>query len=63
MRPTLDGLMPAAFAIAARLQWVAFGGVALAVLVSPARFTVSVSGALREGRVLSRRRPSIPSSI
>ena len=62
MRPTLEGLMPIAAAIVARLQWVAWAGVAWAVLVSTASFTASVSGGLRDGRVLSRRRPSTPSA-
>jgi hypothetical protein len=48
MRPTLDGLIPISAAIVARLQYVAWVGLALAVFVSTASFTASASGDFRE---------------
>src|SRR6266851_4669869 len=54
MRRTEDGLIPTALAIAGELQWVAsWGGTWL--VSATTRSTVSAgSGAIREGRVLSR---------
>ena len=63
MRPTADGLMPVAFAMLARLQCVAFGGDVFAVFANTLSFTFSGKGGLRDGRVLSRLRPSTPSSM
>src|SRR5262249_33968950 len=62
MRCTLEWLMPTAFAIDRVLQCVAFGGGCI-VVVSTFSFTSADSGFLREGRVLSRRRPSTPVSM
>src|SRR5450631_1297246 len=63
MRPTLDGLMPTALAIDVRLQWVAFAGVSFAVFVRTASLFLFGNGAIRDGRVLSRRSPSTPASM
>src|SRR5260370_38028333 len=61
MRRTEDGLIPTALAIAGALQWVASWGGAWLVSATT-RSTVSAgSGGMREGRVLSRVNPSIPS--
>src|SRR5262249_47773389 len=63
MRRTEDGLIPTVLAIAGALQWVASWGGAWLVSATT-RSTVSVgSGGMREGRVLSRVNPSIPSCI
>jgi len=63
MRRTEDGLIPTALAIARALQWVASWGGTWFVSATT-RSTVSVgSGAIREGRVLSRVNPSIPSRM
>ncbi len=62
MRPTLDGEIPAASAMAERLQWVAFGGLSRTVLAITLRRVSRGSGGTREGLVLSRLTPSTPSS-
>ena len=62
MRPTLDGEMPMASAIRARLQWVALRGVSCTVLVITFSLVSMGSGGTREGLVLSRLRPATPSS-
>src|SRR5439155_5885720 len=63
MRRTEEGLIPTALAIAGAVQWVAScGGVWL--VSATTRSTVSAgSGAIREGRVLSRVSPSNPSCM
>ena len=61
-RPTLDGEMPNASAMVERLQWVALGGVSCIVFAITLRRVSRGSAGTREGRVLSRLRPSIPSS-
>ena len=55
--------MPTAFAMVRALQCVALAGVSFAVLVSTISVTSATSGGLRDGRVLSRSQPSIPSAI
>src|SRR5215470_7041430 len=63
MRRTEDGLIPTVLAIAGALQWVASWGGAWLVSATT-RSTVSAgSGGMREGRVLSRVNPSIPSCM
>jgi len=62
MRPTLDGEMPMASAISARLQWVALGGVSCTVFAITFSFVSKGNGGTLEGRVLSRFRPATPSS-
>ena len=62
MRCTLVWLMPIALAIVRTLQCVASGGVSLAVLASTLAFRSGASGLRPGGRVLSRKRPSTPSS-
>ena len=62
MRPTLDGLIPISAAIDALLQCVAFAGVPLAVLVRTLCLIAAGKGFLPGGRVLSRSKPSTPSS-
>jgi hypothetical protein len=62
MRCTLVRLMPIAFAIVRTLQCVASAGVSRAVLASTLAFVAALSGLRPGGRVLSRRRPSTPSS-
>jgi len=62
MRPMLDGEMPMASAISARLQWVALGGVSCTVLAMTSRFVSKGNSGTLEGRVLSRFRPAAPSS-
>src|SRR5262249_19825180 len=63
MRRHDDGLIRTVLAIAGPLQWVASWGGAWLVSATT-RSTVSVgSGGMREGRVLSRVNPSIPSCI
>ena len=62
MRPTLEGDMPTASAISARLQCVAFGGVSCTVFVITFSRVSRGSGGTRDGRVLSRLSPSTPSS-
>ena len=54
--------MPAASAIAAPVQWVASCGGSVAVSATTRSMTSWPSGATRGGRVLSRKRPSTPSS-
>jgi len=62
MRPTLDGDMPTASAIVARLQCVALGGVSCTVFAITLSRISRGSGGTREGRVLSRLSPATPSS-
>ena len=62
MRCTLVWLMPTALAIVRTLQCVASGGVSRAVLASTLYRTISGSGVLPGGRVLSRKSPSTPSA-
>src|SRR4029077_9556034 len=63
MRRTEDGLIPTVLAIAGALQWVASWGGAWLVSATT-RSTVSAgSGGMRQGRVLSRGNPSIPSCM
>src|SRR5215472_6762525 len=63
MRRTEDGLIPTVLAIAGALQCVASCGGAWLVSATT-RSTVSAgSGGMREGRVLSRVNPSIPSCM
>ena len=62
MRPTLDGEMPTAYAIAARLQCVALGGVCCTVVVITLSRVYRGRGGTLEGRVLSRLSPATPSS-
>jgi len=54
--------MPTAFAMAAAVQCVASCGGSAAVSATTLSITSWPSGATREGRVLSRKRPSTPSS-
>src|SRR6266436_9023027 len=61
MRGTEDGLIPTVLAIAGALQWVASWGGAWLVSATTRSTVVSGSGGMREGRVLSRVNPSIPS--
>ena len=51
-----------ASAISARLQCVALGGVSCTVFAITLSLVVMGSGGTRDGRVLSRLRPSTPSS-
>ena len=60
--PTLDGEIPMASAISARLQCVALGGVSCTVLAMTFSRVSMGSGGTRAGRVLSRLRPATPSS-
>ena len=62
MRPTLDGEMPMASAIRARLQCVALGGTSCTVLVMTYSLVSIGNRGTREGLVLSRLRPATPSS-
>ena len=62
MRPTLDGEIPMASAIRARLQCVALSGGSCTVLVITFSLVSMGNGGTREGRVLSRLRPATPSS-
>jgi hypothetical protein len=57
MRPPLDGEMPTASAIAARLQWVASGGASCTVFAITYRRVSRGNGGTRDGRVLSRPSP------
>ena len=56
-------LMPTTLAIAAAVQCVASLGGSLLVSVTTRSITEVASGGFREGRVLSRRSPSTPSSM
>ena len=60
IRPTLDGEMPTASAIAERLQWVALSGVSCTVIVITLRRVSWGKGGTRDGRVLSRLSPATP---
>jgi len=62
MRPTLEGDIPIASAIIARLRCVALGGVSCTVFARIFRRFSRGSGGTREGRVLSRLSPGTPSS-
>jgi hypothetical protein len=62
MRCTDETLMPTALAMAAAVQWVASCGGSVAVSATTRSMIAWPSGATREGRVLSRSRPSTPSS-
>ena len=55
-------LIPAAFAIAAPVQWLAAGGGPAKVMATTRSVTAGLSGGMREGRVLSRQSPAAPSS-
>ena len=61
MRWTELTLMPAAFAIMAAVQWVVSAGGSVSVSATTRSATSGPSGGTRDGRVLSRRRPSTPS--
>src|SRR6202041_1190457 len=63
MRWTELTLSPAAFAIKAPVQWVVSPGGSPSVKATTRSVASAVSGLIREGRVLSRSRPSNPSSI
>ncbi len=54
-------LMPAAFAIMAAVQWVVSAGGSVSVSATTRSATSGPSGGTRDGRVLSRGRPSTPS--
>jgi len=56
-------LMPTAFAIIAPVQWVASACGAVRVSATTRSATSAPSGRMRDGRVLSRRRPSTPSAM
>jgi hypothetical protein len=62
IRPTLEGEMPTALAIIARLQCVALGGISCTVFAITFSRTSLGRGGTREGRVLSRLSPGKPSS-
>lgn len=62
IRPTLDGEMPTASAIAERLQCVALGGVSCTVFAITFSRISRGSGGTRDGRVLSRLSPATPLS-
>ncbi len=55
-------LIPAAFAIAEPLQWLAAGGGPANVRATTRLATSGLSGGMRDRRVLSRQRPAAPSS-
>jgi hypothetical protein len=55
--------MPISAAIEARLQCVAFAGIAFAVFASTLSLTFRDKGFLPPGRVLSRKSPSTPSAM
>ena len=63
MRWTELALISTTFAIIAEVQWVASAGGSLWVSVTTRSVTLDPSGRIREGRVLSRRRPSYPSCM
>ena len=58
MRRTELTLMPVALAIMAATQWVASAGGSLSVRATTRSATSGPSGGMRDGRVLSRSRPS-----
>ena len=62
IRPKLEGDMPTASAIVARLQCAALGGVSCTVFAITFSRTSLGRGGTREGRVLSRLSPGTPSS-
>ena len=53
--------MPTALAMAGEVEWVASCGGSVAVSFTTLSMVIWSSGLIREGRVLSRRRPSTPS--
>ena len=55
-------LIPAAFAIAEPVQWLAAGGGPASVRATTRFATSALSGGMRDGRVLSRQSPAAPSS-
>ena len=63
MRCTELGLMPTAFAIISAVQWVVSPGGSPCVSATTFAVTSAPSGGMREGRVLSRNRPSIPARM
>jgi hypothetical protein len=63
MRETALALMPQAAAISAAVQWVLSPGGGLEVNATTRSATSGPSGAMREGRVLSRSRPTTPSCM
>ena len=63
MRWTELTLTPAALAIMAPVQWVASPGGSLSVRATMRSASSSPSGGMREGRVLSRSKPSTPSRM
>src|SRR5512134_3841808 len=63
MRCTEEMLIPVALAIAAAVQWVASPGGSPAVNSTTRAITVLSKGSLRDGRVLSRSRPSTPAPM
>jgi hypothetical protein len=63
IRWTELALISTTFAISAEVQWVTSAGGSLWVSVTTRSVTLDPSGRMREGRVLSRRRPSYPSCM
>lgn len=63
MRRTALSLMPTATAIIKAVQWVASMGGSVSVSAATRSATSGARGGMRGGRVLSRRRPSTPSSM
>ena len=63
MRRTALSLMPVWAAIIAAVQWVVSTGGSLSVSATTRSVTSGPRGGMRDGRVLSRRRPSTPSSM
>ena len=63
MRRTEDGLIPTALAIAGALQWVASRGGGWLVSATTRSTVAAGSGAIRDGRVLSRVSPPTPSCM
>src|SRR5215831_15366084 len=63
MRWTELALIPTTFAIMAEVQWVVSAGGSVWVSITTRSVTLEPSGRMREGRVLSRRRPSYPSCM
>ena len=62
IRCTEETLMPTALAITVAVQWVVSPGGSVSVRATVRSRTASGSGGMREGRVLSRIRPSMPSA-
>src|SRR4051794_15911246 len=63
MRWTELALISTVFAIMAEVQWVASAGGSVWVSITTRSAMLEPSGRMREGRVLSRRRPSYPSCM